>query len=172
MGKRPQVSQPTISGAHTELIVHCSAGTAELGSTCRHETGLLWHQSSIGRAGRWLSHNPEKHCLYFYSRLWVLLLLLPHKVDGQREVWVRGRGHLGSWGTRGQSWGTRGQQWMNILGTDSFTPQAAIVHERVFHDLGNYVVLLKVLSTFSTKRERGRICTVKSKDQAKVNRII
>ena len=61
---------------------------------------------------------------------------------------------------------------MNILGTDSFTPQAAIVHERVFYDLGNYVVLLKVLSTFSTKRERGRICTVKSKDQAKVNRII
>ena len=61
---------------------------------------------------------------------------------------------------------------MNILGTDSFTPQAAIVHERVFHDLGNYVILLKVLSTFSTKRERGRICTVKSKDQAKVNRII
>ena len=61
---------------------------------------------------------------------------------------------------------------MNILGTDSFTPQAAIVHERVFHDLGKYVVLLKVLSTFSTKRERGRICTVKSKDQAKVNRII
>ena len=107
------------------------------------------------------------------------LLTLSHKAlstatnTSTQGWWLeRGRGHLGSWGTRGQSWGTRGQQWMNILGTDSFTPQAAIVHERVFYDLGNYVVLLKVLSTFSTKRERGRICTVKSKDQAKVNRII
>ena len=162
MGKRPQVSQPTISGAHTELVVCCNnAGTAERG---KHLSS--WDRTTVAPE----LYRPHRSVTFTQPR--EALLILSHKALSTASTtstqgwWLeRGRGHLGSWGTRGQ-------QWMNILRTDSFTPQAAIVHERVFHDLGKYVVLLKVLSTFSTKRERGRICTVKSKDQAKVNRII
>ena len=135
MGKRPQVSQPTISGAHTELVVCCSAGTAERG---KHLSS--WDRTTVAPE----LYRPHRSVTFTQPREALLILL--HKAlstatntstqaDGQREVLVWGRGHLGSWGTQGQSWGTRGQQWMNILRTDSFTPQAAIVHERVFHDL-------------------------------------